>query len=164
MNNSIVKNKYFLQPGYMYITHEPDTVYSVIGSGVMVCLWDRMTRGSGICLYKFPCTIKKDRTTPQYGNAAVNGLIRIMRQDGSKKINIEAMLFGGADRSNIKGIGSQNVSIAKRILKKHRIKIVSEDIGGMIGRKVIFHTATNQAIIYKVNYVRESDWYPYHGR
>ena len=164
MNNSIVKNEYFLQPGYMYITQESDTVYAVLGSCVMVCLHNRMTLFSGICLYKFPVITRPHKTTPQYGNAAINGLIKMMVRDGSKKTDMEAMLFGGADKNNIKGIGQQNVSIAKKILKRHKIRIVSEDVGGLKGRKVVYHTATNQAIIYKVNSIRDNDWHPYEGR
>lgn len=161
MDNLTIKKDYFLHQGYIYITNKPNNVYAVIGSCVVVCLWDKITHLAGLCHYKYPQAEQDTKNTPQYGNAAIPHLIKLMLEHGSKKIHIEAMLFGGADQHYKTKTGNQNVSIAKKILKKHKIKIVSEDIGGIKGRKIIYHTATNQAVIYKVNNVRAADWYPY---
>jgi chemotaxis protein CheD len=46
-------------------------------------------------------------------------------------------------------------------LKSHRIAVVSEDTGGNMGRKVVYHTQRNEAVVYKVNNLRQGDWYPY---
>lgn len=42
-----------------------------------------------------------------------------------------------------------------------RIKIISEDIAGNMGRKIVYNTERNEAIVYKVNKLRSGDWYPY---
>ncbi|MBU1078558.1 MAG: chemotaxis protein CheD [Spirochaetes bacterium] len=161
MKQHLVLREYYLRPGYMYITQEANSIYTVLGNCVMVCLWDRITHLAGTCNYKFPSATEKEKATAQYGNAALNSLIKIMAENGCKTVNIEAMLFGGADKDYQKGIGHQNVEIAKKILKKNKIRVVSEDTGGIKGRKVIYHTVTNQAVIYKVNNLRDCDWHPY---
>ena len=84
-------------------------------------------------------------------------------QEGGNKENIKAQLFGGASNSKqSKMIAEENISIARGILKKLGIKIVSEDVGGDMGRKLIYNTLTNEAIVYKTNQLRKGDWYPYY--
>lgn len=51
--------------------------------------------------------------------------------------------------------------MARKFLAKHGIKIISEDTGGNMGRKIVYNTLTNEAIIYKVRQLRRCDWYPY---
>ncbi len=51
--------------------------------------------------------------------------------------------------------------MAKRILNQQGIPITSEDVGGSRGRKLIFKSDTNEAIILKVDRLRQEDWFPY---
>lgn len=53
------------------------------------------------------------------------------------------------------------MAVAKRFLAKHGIKIISDDTGGNMGRKIVYNSLTNEAIIYKVHNLRRGDWYPY---
>jgi chemotaxis protein CheD len=41
------------------------------------------------------------------------------------------------------------------------IRIISEDVGGDIGRKLVYNTFSNEVVVYKVKKLRRSDWYPY---
>ena len=59
------------------------------------------------------------------------------------------------------GIAKGNVSMAKKVLARHDFAIVSEDAGGNMGRKVVYNSLTNEAIIYKVQNLRRGDWFPY---
>jgi chemotaxis protein CheD len=43
------------------------------------------------------------------------------------------------------------------------ISIVSEDVGGALGRKIVFNTLTNDVAVLKTDGVRKSDWFPYHS-
>ena len=58
-------------------------------------------------------------------------------------------------------IARENVQMARKILRSHRIKIISEDTGGNMGRKIVYNTQRNEAVVYKVNNLRQGDWYPY---
>jgi chemotaxis protein CheD len=51
--------------------------------------------------------------------------------------------------------------MAKRILERQGISVTSEDVGGTKGRKLIYNTETNEAVVLKVERLREEDWYPY---
>lgn len=164
MENVLAASGYFLKPGYLYYAGEPNIIYTVLGSAVMVCLYDRRSCSAGTCLYRYPATDDGKKATAEYGNAALPALIRMMEETGSHPAFMEAMIFGGADREKGERTGEENVRLARCVLKKKRIRIMSEDVSGFMGRKVVYHTATNQAVIYKIRTLREMDWFPYCDR
>jgi chemotaxis protein CheD len=86
-----------------------------------------------------------------------------MIRDGSKKKNLEAQIFGGAYNrvASFKDVGRENVRVARRILARQGIRVVSEDIGGEKGRKVIFDSVKNEVAVLKVDRLRKGDWHPY---
>ena len=51
--------------------------------------------------------------------------------------------------------------ISRKILAKQGIPVVSEDVGGRKGRKIVFNTQTNEIAVLKVGHLRKADWYPY---
>jgi chemotaxis protein CheD len=91
-------------------------------------------------------------------------LIRLMRAEGAGRDGLEGQIFGGGTQGTDHSeadIGPQNVQVARKILMRQRIPITSEDVGGNKGRKLIYNTSTNEAVVLKVDRLREEDWYPY---
>jgi chemotaxis protein CheD len=159
----IARFQYFLKPGYIFLTREPTLVYSVMGSAVTVCLWDRHKRFGGVSHFLYPQVTKAKPATAQFGNVAILTLIKLMVKDGAEKSGLEAQIFGGGDphSSSEETLGWQNVNVAKTILNKQEIAITSEDVGGSKGRKLAFKTDSNEAVVLKVERLRQEDWYPY---
>ncbi len=157
--------EYFLRPGYIYLTREPTLISTVLGSCVAVTLWDKKLELGGINHFLFPMVNEPREATARYGNVAMNALIRLFLEEGSRKDALEAQIFGGAclpDSSReAQQVGEDNVSIGREILGRNGIPIISEDIGGTRGRKLIFNSLTNEVVILRVDRLRESDWYPY---
>lgn len=158
-----VPTNYYLKPGYIYVPSEHTIVSTVLGSCVAIILWDRKRKTGGINHFQLPAFPKNERPTARYGDASTVMLIRMMIRDGSKKKNLEAQVFGGAYNQVIssKDIGKQNVRVARRVLARNGIRVVSEDIGGERGRKVIFDSAKNEVAVLKVDRLRKGDWHPY---
>ena len=113
--------------------------------------------------FQFPVIRSSKQATARYGNVAVSTLINLMINEGSKSEHLEAQILGGAYHPDIsdKNVGFENIKIAKKVLSKKKIRIVSEDVGGEKGRKIIFNTNTNEIAVVKVGKVRQEDWYPY---
>jgi chemotaxis protein CheD len=118
--------------------------------------------------FLYPVTRDRHKATAQYGNVATKALIRLFLEEGSQKETLEAQIFGGAqpEESTHEAleVSQQNIEIARHILSKNGILIVSEDVGGTKGRKVIYNTFANEVISVRVNRLRGSDWHPYEGR
>ncbi len=168
MNQSsekLVTQDYFLKPGFIYLPDRPTTISTVLGSSVAVSLYDKSLKLGGMNHFRFPYIESQKKATALYGNIAILTLIRMMAANGSNISNLEAQIFGGAlnPEYSKRDIGQDNLKIVKQILSRKKIKIISEDIGGELGRKIVFNTGTYEIVILKVDRLRESDWYPYNG-
>lgn len=155
-----VVQDYFLRPGFIYLPDRPTTISTVLGSSVAVSLYDRSLKTGGMNHFLFPYINGREKTTAFYGNVAVLTLIRMMAGNGSKIPNLEAQVFGGAFNAEVskRDIGRDNLRAARHMLSRQKIKIISEDVGGELGRKIVFNTATYEIGILKVGRLRESDW------
>ena len=156
---------YFLKPGYIYLPEKPTVISTVLGSSLSVSLFDRSMKTGGMNHFLFPLVTKQEKTTALFGNIAVATLVKMMLENGSRRSNLEAQIFGGAYNPSIsqRDIGTDNLRSDRRLLARTQVKIVSEDVGGELGRKIVFNTQTCEIITLKVDRLRDSDWYPYEG-
>ena len=155
--------EYQLKPGFIFLSREPVVISAVLGSCVAVSLWNDKVFCGGMVHYLYPQAGKGLPPTAKYGNVAVAHLAGMFFQEGALKETIKAQLFGGASNGKRnKAVAEENIAIARQVLSRLGIKVVSEDVGGDMGRKLIYNTMTNEAIVYKTNQLRKGDWYPYH--
>ncbi len=155
--------EYYLKPGYIFLSKEPVVISTVLGSCVAVTLWDKKGTYGGMAHYLYPSVQQRKKSTAQYGNVAVLHLIKIFFDEGSDKKNMQAQIFGGASLHSVEcsRIAGENIRMARNTLKNFGVKIISEDVGGHVGRKLVYNTLTNEAIVYRANKLRKGDWYPY---
>jgi len=135
----------FLHPGRIFVSAEPCTVRTILGSCVAVCMWDPHLGVGGVNHFVLPYSVENGEHSLRYGNVAVKRLIEKLLALGSTKQTLQAKLFGGAcvlgafrDKRN--HLGMKNVQTALSLLAEERIPVVAEDVGGEQGRKVIFQT------------------------
>jgi chemotaxis protein CheD len=141
-------------------------VSAVLGTCVAVCLHDRRLKIGGMNHYQYPKTGFFEHGSNDFGDVAIPALIQKLRRLGSRVEDLEAQIFGGGDMPGQRDskTGQKNVKIARKILKKNGINVVSEDVGGFKGRRLIFHTGTNEALVMKTHRIRRGDYYPYRQR
>ena len=161
-----VEANYFLKPGYIFVTKKPTIISTVLGSCVAVFICDRKKKMNGINHFELPYAKKSDPPTARYGNVAIIALIRMMLDEGAKVKHMEAQIFGGAHDRKISStnVGLENIRMARKVLNKKGIRIVSEDVGGEKGRKIVLDTANSEIAVVKVNRIRRGDWHPYEDR
>jgi chemotaxis protein CheD len=150
---------YHLEPGYIFVSCNGAVIRTVLGSCVAVCVWDRRSLWGGMNHFLYPRPSQDDTPRAVFGTVAIPGLLKIMRDLGSRYSDLEAQIFGGAcphGRSNT--TGKKNAELARDILKRRGVRVVSEDTGGMLGRKIVFDTSTGQTAVLKVHQLRIEDW------
>ena len=154
------RGSFYLEPGYMFCLKKPGTLHAVVGACVVVCLWDIRLRFGGMNHFLYPSTHDPAQATPKYGNVATLGLIRLMEQAGCRKEDMVAQILGGAAPRNREDhdLGIRNATAAREVLRRKGIFVGSEDIGGTMGRKIVFDTATGHVMILKVHRIRQEDW------
>ncbi|MDR2302233.1 MAG: chemotaxis protein CheD [Deltaproteobacteria bacterium] len=158
--------RYHITPGQIFTCAEQAMVSAVLGTCVAVCLHDRRLKIGGMNHFLYPKSGFFGSASNDFGDVAIPALINKLRRQGSRVEDLEAQIFGGGEIQGDKwgSTGGKNVKIARKILKKNGIKIVSEDVGGLKGRRLIFHTGTNEALIMKTHRIRRGDYYPYRLR
>ena len=151
---------YYLEPGYIYFTRSSATIRTVVANCVAVCLWDRTLKYGGMNHFLRPFTRDRKDATACFGNIATSTLVRIMEEAGCKRQDIVAQIFGGGmpGKSDQDNIGKENIRVAREVLARKDIFVISQDVGGKMGRKIIFDTSTGETVVMKVHNVRESDW------
>ncbi len=153
---------YFLEPGYIYFSRNAATMRAVVGSSVAVCLWDTVLKYGGMNHFSHPSTRSRAEATARYGNVATVALVEMMKDVGCREEHLTAQIMGGghplgeAEAS----LGQQNVQVARTVLARKGVTIASEDVGGTVGRKIVFDVRTGELAVLKVRRIRESDWTP----
>jgi len=142
---------HFLYPGTVFSAPEPHRVTTVLGSCVSVCLWDRKAGIGGINHFMLPLWNGEGLSTPRYGNIAIDRLFEGMLRLGCRREGLIAKIFGGAALwSNPRGllaVGDRNVELARQTLREQGIPILASQVGGDVGRKIIFHTGTGEVML-----------------
>lgn len=143
----------------------PATIHTVVGSSVAVCVWDRTLEIGAMNHFHYPMTCEQDKATPLYGNVATAELLRMMFEAGAQRDTMSAQIVGGAgpEPGSPSTLGMENVVSARAVLTRAGIVIKSEDIGGSMGRKVIFDIKTGHILILKVHHLRQDDWGVYYA-
>jgi chemotaxis protein CheD len=151
--------QHLLERGCIYVSTGEGAVQTVLGSCVSVCLWDSEVRCGGINHFVYPQTSQKENATPKYGNVATMALIKLMCEEGCRTDSLSAHIIGGGHPDGATdSTGMRNVDVARKILKEKGITILSEDVGGSVGRKVVFDLSTGHIAVLKVHKVRSEDW------
>ncbi len=162
-SKSLIKNNYFLKPGFIFLPSKETDISVVLGSSVSVCIYDKKRKRGGMNHFQFPFIYGKNKTTAAYGNVSTYALINMLEDEGSEKKNLEAHIIGGAFNPKIctKDAGKENIKVAGRTLTKKQIRIISQDAGGGKGRKIVFNTSNGEVVVLKVEKIRKEDWYPF---
>jgi chemotaxis protein CheD len=136
---------HFLMASSIFAERTPAEVQTVLGSCVSVCLFDTRNCFGGMNHYMLPLWNGEGLATAKYGNIAIDKLLDRLISLGSDKKDLFAKVFGGAETlgdNAIYGIGKRNVLIAEDQLAAHGIPILASNVGGKVGRQIVFDTST----------------------
>ena len=130
--------------GTYRISNDPNEVITtVLGSCVAVCLFDLERGLGGMNHFLLPEGRSGDLEEVVFGLQAMELLINAMLKQGAQKYNMQAKLFGGAQMiGGLSNIGERNVAFAREFLSDEAFPVVSESVGGTMGRKIIFMPTT----------------------
>ena len=137
----------YLVPGQLYASAKAEHVTTILGSCVSVCLFDPEERLGGMNHFLLP---KGHPPSPRFAEHAVPLLIEKLMGLGARRSQLRAKVFGGAcvlHAFQASSLGADNVEAARERLAAEDIRIVGQDVGGGLGRKVVFDVQTGSAWI-----------------
>ena len=140
----------YLHSGQIHVSDEPCSITTILGSCVAVCMWDALKGVGGATHYLLPNRVSGHNASVRFGNCAIDQLIATLLELGGQRHNLKAKLFGGACifagfRSLDEQLGTKNVQLAVRMLDEAAIPVITHDVGGPKGRKLIFNTDSGDA-------------------
>ena len=82
----------------------------------------------------------------RYGNFAMEHLINEILRNGGERKNLEVKIFGGGRiLQNMTDVGNRNICFVRDYLETEGLKVISEDVGDIFPRMVVYFPATGKA-------------------
>ncbi len=123
------------------------TYQTILGSCVSLVLWDDTSRFFAMCHYLLAKTsgsvVQSPMTVGRYGELILPRLLRQAQAAGADIATMQVSLFGGASNPRSAGlaerfkVANNNVLYAREFVKDEGLKLMREDVGGSLGRKII---------------------------
>ena len=166
----------YLKPGEMHLSAEPSRVTTVLGSCVSVTMFSPRLGVGAIshvmlpkckcrghceegCIYYFHGGCQRNCADGfKYADCSMAAMLAKLRNLGIGNDELEIKLFGGSDmfspdggKDNVINIGKQNIAAAMKIIEEEGLSLVTYDVGGTHGRKIIFYTHTGDILLKRLN-------------
>lgn len=143
-----------IHPGGLRAEPRGTPLVSLLGSCVTVCLTDAWNRVGGmnhVVLGKAPPTAAP--TDARYCDIAIERLLAEVVANGARREYLVAKIAGGARvlKDGVRGPGGSNTTCVKSHLRELSIPVVAEDLGGELGRKVIFFPDSGRMRVRKLD-------------
>ncbi len=145
-------------PGEYYVTVNDELVTTVLGSCVSACVRDRRLGVGGVNHFMLPLSDSGSWGGEQsccvatrYGNFAMEHMINEILKHGGLRRNLEAKVFGGGRLlSGASDVGARNIEFVREYLATESIPLVSEDVGEIYPRKVIYFPRSGRALVKRI--------------
>lgn len=170
-NESVSSRRYFdrrigaetvyVLPGFHHVQSKSETsISTLLGSCVSACIRDKKTKAGGLNHFLLPEKQGDESSSARYGVHAMELLINDLLKLGSKKENLEAKIFGGANviqTSAANPVGSQNSDFVIDYLRAELISITAKDLGGDFPRRIYFFPDSGKVSVLRVGSVDVGD-------
>ena len=149
-----------LLPGEYYVTNSNELITTVLGSCVSACIRDRCFGIGGMNHFMLPLSkggvwsgseVDLVSVATRYGNFAMEHMINDILKHGGHKKNLEVKIFGGGQiLESMTDIGMSNIEFVRDYLKTEGLRIVSEDVGDIYPRKIIYYPDSGRVRLKKL--------------
>jgi chemotaxis protein CheD len=150
MDPQLKHNEIFLHPGEFYFGDNKNTIGTILGSCIAVCLWHPSLQIGGMCHFVLP-----DRQVPlesdqigRYAGGCIQLFLAHTKSRGTHIKDYIAKIFGGAntmeelmkDKGN--SVGERNAQAAMELLIEQGVNINVADVGETGYRRITFDLST----------------------
>lgn len=139
------------------LCREPTRVITVLGSCVSVTLFSRRL-GIGSIFHALMPQWKAQENGQlfnvfKYADSAVEAQLNAMHELGVTISGLECKVFGGANAlfPHEVSVGDRNVRSALEALAAHKVRVKAMDVGGNVGRKLVFYSHTGDVFVKRLN-------------
>jgi chemotaxis protein CheD len=138
------ETRHFLYPGQVFVTRDPITISTILGSCAAICLWDTHRKAGGMNHYLLPEGTDEGPNRLRYGNVANPELLNRVLALGCEIRTLQAKIFGGSSAFAVdlsQSLGAKNVALAESFLRSVGIPVLEREVSGKHGRRLVFQIA-----------------------
>jgi len=158
-SRKLEKTVIMLMAGEYFATKNGEVLYTVVGSCISACIYDKENKIAGMNHFLLPGMVRPDEMLScevgRYGMFAMELLIGGLIKLGARREGLQAKLFGGAKvlkfREGNGNVTGSNIHFAKKFLELEGIHTTNEDLGGNCGRKVLFFSDSDRVLLKRFN-------------
>jgi chemotaxis protein CheD len=160
----------YLKPGEIHYTEHPIMVTTVLGSCLSITMFNLRMGLAAICHCLLPACDGKKKCTGdcrdglKYVECSIRRMAKLFEQFGVARKEIEVKFFGGADmfsreieKPGLISVGRQNVIVAGQTLASEGLILLTSDVGGPLGRKIVFYTDTGDVFLKRLKQENSPD-------
>ena len=144
-----------LRAGEYQASTRGDVLYTILGSCIATCIYDTEKKIGGMNHFLLPGMLHPDEIlisdVGRYGMYAMELLIGELVKHGARRKHLVAKVFGGGNVLNFResdgAVTKSNIQFAKKYLELEKIPMISQDLGGNDGRKVLFFPDTGKVFL-----------------
>lgn len=147
-------------PGEYYVTINDESIVTVLGSCVSACIRDRVFGVGGMNHFMLPEDSSAGEGSwamggkaARFGGFAMEQMINDILKNGGLRKNLEVKIFGGGKvikNMSTMDVGQRNINFVKDYIKTEGLRLLSEDVGNIYPRKVIYFPATGKVRVKKL--------------
>jgi chemotaxis protein CheD len=144
-------------PGEFYVTRQEERIETVLGSCISACVRDPLAGVGGMNHFMLPVEKNSSRDVAlsdanRYGNYAMENMVNELLRVGAKRDRLEFKIFGGGRiMSSMTNIGWYNIGFVFDYIYTEGFKVVSQDIGDVFPRKVMYYPLTGRVRVRRLN-------------
>jgi chemotaxis protein CheD len=143
-----------IYPGEFHVSCT-EIIATILGSCIAACIKDTKNGIGGMNHFMLPGDVRSEdmflKASTKYGIFAMEQLINEMIKQGGSKKHFQAKVFGGGHILNFRksdgDVPESNIDFVRAFLKMEQIDIVKEDVGGFVGRKILFFPDTAKVLL-----------------
>jgi chemotaxis protein CheD len=139
--------------GQSAVAHHPDRLSAVLGSCVGVVLYHSRLRVGALSHVVLPHSNGRPGMAAKFADSAIPHMLELLEKHSAYSSGMVAKIAGGSCMFGNGGplqIGESNIKAVTKTLDELGIKIVGRDLGGCIGRRILFDAATGQVTVESV--------------
>ncbi len=154
----------FLQPGEFLWGDESNRIRTLLGSCVSLTFHHPNLNIGGMCHFMLPSRERKldEGLSGRYADECLLLFIEAIQRSGTRPRDYEVKMFGGGNmfptlaEQKAGVIGERNVNTARDLIARHGLKLVAEDVGGVVHRRLLFDVWSGDVWLKRLDPVRES--------
>lgn len=127
------------------VVQQGELARAVLGSCIGLVLMHETRKIAAVAHVVLPQGQGRPGPPGKFADTAIPEMLLMLADHGLSRIGLTAKLAGGANMFSSSGplqIGRENHAVVKSLLQELRIPIVSEHVGGKVGRRITFDSAT----------------------